>query len=82
MALNDDARPRLSAEKDVPCVHCGAPVRPANDDWIHAHGLYRCQSSAVAYGHLAHPAGVPCRADGPNPCLGASVIPPADGGTR
>lgn len=55
------------------CAHCGAAVRPVDDDWIHAHGLYRCQSSTVAYGHLAHPPGVPCRADGPNPCLGATA---------
>lgn len=57
---------------DDRCVHCGAGVRPdGGGDWIHRHGLYRCQSSDVAYGHLAHPANVPCRADGPNPCLGA-----------
>jgi len=70
------------AEKDVTrCTHCDAEVRPTDQgDWIHAHGLYRCQASVVAYGHLAHPAGVPCRADGPNPCLGARVTPPAVGG--
>ncbi len=41
-------------------------------DWIHARGLHRCQSPDVRYGHLAHPEGTPCRADGPNPCLGAT----------
>lgn len=62
-----------SADYDAPpCVHCGAPVGPdGQGDWVHERGLYRCQSPNVAYGHLAHPAGVPCRADGPNPCLGA-----------
>jgi hypothetical protein len=53
------------------CVHCGEPVKQTADSWIHECGLYRCQSPDVEYGHLAHPEGVPCRADGPNPCLGA-----------
>jgi hypothetical protein len=55
------------------CVHCGEETRPAGDSWRHLHGLYRCQSPDVACGHLAHPVGVPCRADGPNPCLGSRV---------
>lgn len=72
--------PGVAADTAPPastCVHCGAEVKPdGHDDWIHARGLYRCQSPDVTYGHLAHPAGVPCRADGPNPCLGAMSIPP------
>lgn len=77
------------------CVHCGAEVLPpeqddwidahsryrSQGDWIHAHGRFRCQSPSVAYGHLAHPATVPCRADGPNPCLGAKVATTGDGGS-
>ena len=70
------------------CVHCGDMVTnpPPGDWWTHARrasdgtlhtGKSRCQSPEVAYGHLAHPADVPCRADGPNPCLGALSIPPA-----
>lgn len=55
------------------CVHCGVEVSGQGDSWVHVTGLSRCQSPAVPYGHLAHPADVPCRADGPNPCLGASV---------
>lgn len=66
------------------CVHCGDMVTnpPPGDWWAHARrapdgtlhtGKSRCQSPNVAYGHLAHPADVPCRADGPNPCLGASI---------
>lgn len=54
------------------CVHCHEEVRPTDqNDWIHIQGLYRCQSKDVPYGHLAHPEDVPCRSDGPNPCLGA-----------
>lgn len=60
-------------EESEACVHCDAEVHLTEQgDWIHAHGLYRCQSTSVTYGHLAHPAGVPCRADGPNPCLGST----------
>lgn len=64
----------------LPCVHCGEPVTHAGSFWTHARiapdgsihtGKSRCQSPSVTYGHLAHPADVPCRADGPNPCLGA-----------
>jgi hypothetical protein len=54
-------------------------VTERGDDWIHANNLHRCQSPDVAYGHLAHPAGVPCRADGPNPCLGAFTDAPEGG---
>jgi hypothetical protein len=54
------------------CVHCGESVRKTiQGSWTHEHGLFRCQSSDVEYGHLAHPENVSCRADGPNPCLGA-----------
>lgn len=59
-----------------PCVHCVEPVRLVGVYWIHLHGLARCQSPIVPYGHLAHPADVPCRADGPNPCLGATLPQP------
>ncbi len=69
-----------SVEIDATCVHCDELVIDASY-WVHAHrapdgsvhpGMSRCQSPDVAYGHLAHPADVPCRADGPNPCLGAT----------
>lgn len=55
------------------CAHCGEAVEATErgDDWIHHTRLYRCQSKDVEYGHLAHPVGTPCRAVGPNPCLGA-----------
>jgi hypothetical protein len=77
-----DRADRIAVDAPV-CVHCGAPVRATErgDDWIHANNLHRCQSPDVAYGHLAHPAGVPCRADGPNPCLGAFTDAP-EGGER
>lgn len=74
-----DALIRDAGDLLGPCVHCGVPVKAAADDWIHEHGLYRCQSPDVAYGHLAHPASVPCRADGPNPCLGARVPGTSEG---
>jgi hypothetical protein len=70
-----------TAETDVkPCAHCGEPTANVGGHWIHARvapdgnvytGKARCQSGSVPYGHLAHPADVPCPADGPNPCLGA-----------
>lgn len=62
------------------CVHCGDPVADTEGGWTHARrapdgsvhaGKVRYRSPTVAYGHLAHPVEVPCRADGPNPCLGA-----------
>jgi hypothetical protein len=58
------------------CKHCGIEVAPmpAPGSWKHvATNLGRCQDPAVEYGHLAEPVGVPCRADGPNPCLGSVV---------
>lgn len=53
------------------CVHCKEPIGRRDYDWTHCTGLYRCQSKDVPYGHLAHPQNYPCRADGPNACLGA-----------
>jgi hypothetical protein len=57
----------------VKCKHCGVELKnPENTNgWLHITGLGRCQSPDVEYGHLAEPEGSPCRADGPNPCLGA-----------
>jgi hypothetical protein len=56
----------------LPCAHCPDAIEEREGHWTHKHGRTRCQSPDVEYGHLAHPASVPCRADGPNPCLGAS----------
>jgi hypothetical protein len=61
-----------AVQPSKPCKHCGVPVVPRGDSWVHGHGLYRCQSTSVPYGHNAEPIGQPCRADGPNPCLGAT----------
>ncbi len=74
-----DAAAGVNRTAEAPtCIHCGAPVVDRDGWWSHAAangspGLARCQHPNVAYGHLAHPAGVPCRADGPNPCLGARL---------
>lgn len=77
----------MTSEGDMlTCVHCGEPVTDVDGFWTHARiaqdgsihtGKSRCQSPKVAYGHLAHPADVPCRAGGPNPCLGALNPPGA-----
>lgn len=65
----------MSVEESVPedsCVHCHEQIfLRGSGNWVHHHGLGRCQSRVVPYGHLAHPASVPCRAEQPNPCLGA-----------
>lgn len=58
------------------CKHCGDELMPAYNEHVewgpHASThLWRCQDPNIAYGHLAEPVGTPCRADGPNPCLGA-----------
>lgn len=56
------------------CKHCGEPLKAGGTPergWQHSTGLSRCQSPDAPYGHLAEPIGQPCRADGPNPCLGA-----------
>lgn len=71
------AEARQSAEQAAPpCVHCGMPTKNVDGYWIHERGLARCQHPDVPYGHLGHPAYVPCEADGPNPCLGARITPP------
>jgi hypothetical protein len=64
---------------EAPCVHCGVSIiTDGHDGWVHltsgGHpGLGRCQHPDVEYGHLAHPASVPCGERGTaNPCLGAS----------
>jgi hypothetical protein len=51
------------------CRHCGEPLAPKGDYWTHAHGLYRCQTSLVPYGHNAAHPDMPCVPGGPNPCL-------------
>lgn len=59
------------------CKHCGVSIMDdGQGDWKHIGpggypGLYRCQADGVEYGHLAEPVGTPCRAESPNPCLGA-----------
>ena len=54
------------------CTHCGVGVvSTPGGDWSHVTHLSRCQSPDVPYSHLAHPSDVPCRAQSPNPCLGA-----------
>lgn len=51
------------------CRHCDEPiVRGNNGQWIHTHGLYRCQTK-VPYGHNVAPPDEPCTPGGPNPCL-------------
>jgi len=62
---------RRVGEEGGPCKHCGRGLIWAGNDWMHDNHLGRCQSPDVPYGHLAEQIGEPCRADGPNPCLGA-----------
>lgn len=54
------------------CTHCLMELKVGTSGhWTHVNNLSRCQNPDVPYGHLAHPADVPCWADGPNPCMGA-----------
>ena len=87
LVTTDAIRAALAPEVD--CVHCGDAVINVSGHWAHAYrtadgvlrqGKARCQSPSVAYGHLAHPAGVPCEADGPNPCLGAALATTSEEG--
>ncbi|QPL15282.1 hypothetical protein [Mycobacterium phage Kashi_BG2] len=66
--------PRRGA-KPQPCKHCGEQIAAvaSSRDYVHIEGdhagKHRC--AIEPYGFLAEPVGTPCRADGPNPCLGA-----------
>ncbi len=59
-----------AAETAETCIHCGFELLPRSDrageSRSHITHLNRCQTSAVPYGHEAHPA-LPC----PDWCLGA-----------
>lgn len=52
-----------------PCKHCRQLI-DRDGDWFHVDsGLHRCELEP--YGYHAEPVGTPCRAGGPNPCVGA-----------
>lgn len=66
------AREREARRRET-CVHCGEPL--IHNDlgsglFTHAHGLQRCQSDSVPYGHMGHPS-LPCPTGDINPCAGS-----------
>lgn len=59
-----------------PCKHCSDLIQrspKASGDYLHVTGDYAGKHNCATkrYGYHAEPVGTPCRADGPNPCLGA-----------
>lgn len=59
-----------------PCKHCDDQIQrsdKAGGDYLHTTGHYagRHNCATDPYGYHAEPVDTPCRADGPNPCLGA-----------
>jgi hypothetical protein len=64
----DDLQPVPEEES---CVHCGDLLGAdiGGGLFVHAHGLQRCQSDIVPYGHMGHPE-MPCPPGNINPCMG------------